>query len=75
MLEKSFELYGSTDTNNFLMNNIRLLSSVCQRVNPNHRWAVQQVTIFIIRLFKLYHNREIFWKFGMTDNLSVFDFG
>lgn len=75
MLEKLFELNISTDTNSFLRNNLRLLSSVCKLVNPNERWTVQQVTIYIIRLFKFHTHREKFWKFGMTDSFCVYDFG
>lgn len=44
-------------------------------INPNDRWTVHQVTIYMTRLLDFYIHREKFWKFGMSDGFSEYNFG
>ena len=74
-MENEFYLGQVAGSNHFLRHSLLLLSRKCREINPEDRWTIHQVMVFLRHLLLFYDLQKKFWRCGFDMRLGAHELG
>lgn len=75
VMENEFYLGQVVGRDHFIRHNLLLLSQKCREVNPEDRWTIPQVLVFLRHLLLFSQLRRQFWKWGFDPRFRAHELG